>query len=58
MEERLVLIIENGIRAIKMGTKTPQEAELGKIFTKLKPLNEPMYLDLMERYKKVLNKSK
>lgn len=56
IEEICIQKIEAGIRAIKNGTKTPQETECGKFFTKLKPLNEGMYDDLMNNYKAVVKK--
>jgi hypothetical protein len=54
MEETLIMRIEGGIRGIRMGTKTPETAGLGGLFTRLKPINEPMYTDLMEKYKTVV----
>lgn len=50
-EEICIERIEAGIRGIKNGTKTPQEANCGSLFIKLKPLNEAMYDDLMGKYK-------
>lgn len=55
MEEVLIKNIENGIRAIRMGNKSPQEASLGSHFTKLKPLNLGMYEDLLDKYKNVVS---
>lgn len=54
MEEIYIKAIENGIRAIKLGTKTPQDANLSKSFTGLKPLNAGMHDELMNNYKAVL----
>lgn len=55
MEEILIKNIENGIRAIKLGTKTPITANLSGHFSKLKPLNEGLYQDLLKKYGNVVN---
>lgn len=52
-EELCIKKIEQGIRALKLGTKTPQEAEVGKFLGKLKELNEGMADDLEAKYIKV-----
>ncbi len=52
-EEIYIKKIENGIRGIKMGTKTPEEVQVGHYLAKLKPLNPMMYEDLLEKYAKV-----
>lgn len=57
-EELYIKRIENGIRGLKLGTKCPKTAEVGKWMAKLKPLNEPMYEDLLEKYSKVLEEYK
>lgn len=46
--------IENGIRGIRMGTKSPYELMLLRWFAKLEPLNQGLHDDLLEKYKKVL----
>jgi hypothetical protein len=46
--------IENGIRAIRMGTKEPKDANVGIHLNKLKPLNEGMYEELLQKYKNVV----
>jgi len=53
-EDLYIKNIKNGIRGIRLGTRTPQEANVGSQFTKLKPLNEGMYEELMGEYKKVV----
>lgn len=53
-EDLYIKNIKNGIRGIRLGTKTPETANIGSQFTKLKPLNEGMYLELMNDYKKVV----
>lgn len=47
-----------GIMAIKSGKKTPAEANLGRILNSLKNLDEPLYDELMEKYKKAVELSK
>lgn len=54
MEEILIKKIENGIRAIRMGNKTPQEANINESLERLKKLNEGMYLDLNNKYVNVV----
>ena len=53
MEDICIKKIKGGIRGIKNGTKTPQEAEVGKFLNKLKPLNEGMHEDLLSEYAQV-----
>jgi hypothetical protein len=54
-EETYVKHIECGIRAIKLGTKRPDEANVGKFLNKLRVVNEGLYDDLMERYQNILD---
>jgi hypothetical protein len=53
-EEHYVKYIECGIRAIKLGTKKPQETNVSKFFEKLREVNDGLCDDLMERYKNVV----
>ena len=53
-EEIYTIRIESGIRSIKMGTKTPNEAQVWVWLTKLKPVNVGMYDELMQKYKNVM----
>ncbi len=53
MEELLVSKIESGIRGIRMGTKNPEDADVGKYLAKLKVLNEGLYDDYLVKYMKV-----
>jgi hypothetical protein len=57
-KERLLLKAEKeinaGILAIKNKTKTPKEANLGKILNSLKTLDEPLYDTLLSKYKETL----
>lgn len=50
MEEQLIKKIEGGIRSIKFGTKSPQEAGLAGMFERLKKVNEGMHEDLIKKY--------
>ena len=52
-EDELIKRIENGIRTIRNGSKTPMEAKLGASFKTLRTLNIGLYNDLLEEYKKV-----
>lgn len=54
-EETHVDNINNGIKSMREGKKTAKEANLSKSFERLKVLNPPMYHDLMNDYKAVLN---
>ena len=62
MNERLLRKAEKevlaGIMAIKSGKKTPAEANLGRILNSLKSLDEPLYDELLEKYKKAVELSK
>jgi hypothetical protein len=53
-EEIYISRVESGIRSIKLGTKTPNEAQVGLWLNKLKPLNDGMFFDLFEKYSKQL----
>jgi hypothetical protein len=57
-EETYVKHIECGIRAIKLGTKRPDEANVGKFLNKLREVNEGLYDDLMERYQNIVENYK
>ena len=54
-EELYILRIENGIRAIKLGNKTPDQVDVTSQFTRLKPLNPMMWEDLQEKYDTQVN---
>lgn len=53
-EDLYIKNIENGIRAIRMGTKEPKDVNVGLNLAKLKPLNEGMHDDLLKKYKNVM----
>ena len=50
IEDIAIKHIENGIRSIKLGTKTPDKVEINKWLERLKDLNEGMFLDLQTKY--------
>lgn len=56
--EKILKLIEkkilSGIADIKNGIKTPAEAKLGKLLNSLKSLDEPLYEELMKKYKEIL----
>ena len=54
MEEILVKQIENGIRAIRIGTKTPMELQINGQLERLKKLNEGMAQELNAKYVNVV----
>lgn len=58
IEETYVKHIECGIRAIKLRTKKPDEANVGKFLNKLREVNEGLYDDLLERYKNIVENYK
>lgn len=55
VEETHVDKINNAIQLIMKGKLKPEDAKISKSFERLKELNKPMYLDLMNDYKAVLN---
>jgi len=54
-EDLYIKNIRNGIRGIRLGTKTPETANVGSQLNRLKPLNEGMYLDLLSEYKRIVD---
>ena len=54
IEDTYIENIENGIRAIRLGTKKPDETNVGYNLNRLKPLNPGMYDDLIAKYKNAL----
>jgi hypothetical protein len=58
LEEIYVKHIECGIRAIKLGTKKPEDANVGKFLNKLRDVNDGLYDDLLERYRNVIENYK
>jgi hypothetical protein len=54
MEDLLIRKIKGGIQGIKNGTK--ESKEIAPLLNRLKGVNEGMYLDLLEEYKKATRK--
>lgn len=52
MERLYINKIENGLRGLRLGTKTPQTCQCGKYLNKLKSLNAGMYEELLLKYEK------
>ena len=53
-DELYIKNIESGIRALRLRNKTASEANVGSNLNRLKILNEGMYLEYLEKYKKAL----
>jgi hypothetical protein len=53
-EEIYVSRIEAGIRSIRMGSKTPNEAQVPVWLNKLRLVNDGLYDDFMEKYKNIM----
>ena len=53
LEEQYIFNIKNGIRAIKLGSKTPKDSNVGYNLNRLKGINEGMYDDLLAEYIKI-----
>lgn len=56
MEEIYIKNLNNWIRAIKLGTKTPSDVgnDVSRTFIKLRMLNDGMASELMNNYKAVV----
>ena len=53
-EELYIKNIENGIRAIRLGTKKPSETLAPVSLNKLKQINIGLYEDYLAKYKRIL----
>jgi hypothetical protein len=53
-EELYVRNIENGIRAIRMGNKSPKDVNVGLHLNKLKLVNLGLHEDLLRKYSNVV----
>lgn len=58
MEQQLIKMIEAGIRGLKFGTKAPNETKAPIALNKLKAINQPMYEDLLQQWKKAVEEYK
>ena len=54
MEELIIKKIESGIRGIRIGTKNPNEADVGRFLNRLKEINDGLYDDYLDKYKRVM----
>jgi len=54
LEDTLIKNIENGIRGIRLGTKKPNEVKVGYFLNRLSKVNEGMFDDYLDKYKKVI----
>jgi hypothetical protein len=57
-EELYIKNVRNSIRAIKLGTKKPEDTGIGFNLNKLKTVNVGMFEELMNDYKAVLKEYK
>lgn len=53
-EQIYIKNIENAIRAIKLGSKKPNEVNVSANMVRLKAVNEGMHDELMKQYKQVV----
>lgn len=54
VEELYIKNIENGIRAIRLGTKKPSETLAPVSLNRLKQINVGLYEDYLAKYKRIL----
>ena len=54
MEKICINKIENGLRGLRLGTKTPETCQCGKWLNKLKLINDGLWEDYMVKYQKHL----
>jgi len=57
-EDLYIKNIENGIRGIRSGTKTPKDSNVGTNLNRLKALNLGLYQDYLAEYKVLLEELK
>lgn len=53
MEELLIRKVENGIRSLRMRTRTPEEVKVMYFLNKLREINDGLYSDYLEKYIRV-----
>jgi len=53
-EETYIKNIINGIRGLRLRSKTPSQVNVGSNLNRLKMVNEGMYDEYLEKYKKAL----
>lgn len=54
MEELVLKKIECGIRGIRLGTKNPEDVNMGLYLNRLREINDGLYDDYLEKYKRVM----
>jgi len=54
LEDTYIENIQNAIRAIRLGTKKPEDTNAGFNLNRLKLINSGMHEDLMKKYKEAL----
>ena len=58
--EKNLIKLEKEIRgkmiSIKNGTLLPKDSGIGRLMNILKPLDEPLYTELINKYKEILKK--
>jgi hypothetical protein len=52
--DKLEKTIRSRMLGIKLGTKTPKESEIGAKLNLMKKVDEALYEELIEKYKRVL----
>jgi len=50
METFLINKIENGLRGLRLGTKTPKTVDINRFLLRLKNINYGMYEELQKQY--------
>jgi hypothetical protein len=53
MEELILKKVRGGLRALKMGTKTIDEARVGYFLEKLAKVNDGLYQDYIMEYNRI-----
>ena len=56
METLCINNIENGLRGLRLGTKTQETCGVGKWLNKLRVVNEALWEDYMDKYQAQLKK--
>jgi len=54
MEEQIIIKIENGIRGIRLGNKSPKDSKVEDFLERLKDIESMWYVDYVKKYDKVL----
>ena len=58
MEKLIIKKLDGGLRGIKFGTKTIEEAKIMYFLDKLQKVNDGLYQDYFENYMKIQSKLK